>query len=157
MQSVPPFFVILKRFYEEEVKYIIIGGVAAVLYGVPRATFDLDIILDFSEQNVDKLIKVLNEFNLRPTVPISPIDFCSKEKRDDWTKNKNAKVINFIDPAGNYRLDVALIYDYNKTNRIVLEIENIRIYVVDKETLIKMKTEAGRDIDLRDIKNLIGI
>lgn len=29
---------------EHEVRYLVIGGIAAVLHGVPRATFDLDLL-----------------------------------------------------------------------------------------------------------------
>lgn len=29
-------------FHDHDVRYVIIGGIAAILYGVPRATFDLD-------------------------------------------------------------------------------------------------------------------
>ena len=29
-----------------QVKYLVIGGTAAILYGVPRATFDLDILIE---------------------------------------------------------------------------------------------------------------
>jgi len=31
-------------FQRNDVKYLVIGGIAAVLYGVPRATFDLDVL-----------------------------------------------------------------------------------------------------------------
>ena len=31
---------------EHDVKYVVIGGIAAVLYGVPRATFDMDILIE---------------------------------------------------------------------------------------------------------------
>ena len=30
--------------HEHRVKYVVIGGIAAVLHGVPRATFDLDLL-----------------------------------------------------------------------------------------------------------------
>ena len=35
---------IFGSFQNHDVKYLVIGGIAAVLYGVPRATFDLDIL-----------------------------------------------------------------------------------------------------------------
>lgn len=35
---------VFSSFQKHNVKYVIIGGVAAVLRGVPRATFDLDIL-----------------------------------------------------------------------------------------------------------------
>ena len=34
-----------------EVRYVVIGGIAAVLYGVPRATFDLDILIEATPEN----------------------------------------------------------------------------------------------------------
>jgi len=36
---------VFKSFQEHEVKYLVIGGIAAVLHGVPHATFDLDILI----------------------------------------------------------------------------------------------------------------
>lgn len=150
----PPFFSILRRFYELDVRYIVIGGVAAVLHGVLRATFDLDVVIDFSQENVAKLITVLKEFNLNPVVPIKVEDFTDFLKRQEWINKKNARVINFTDPDGIYRLDIALIYDYSAITPIKIIIDEIPVYVVDKETLIKMKRNAGRDVDIRDIQYL---
>ena len=36
---------------ENEVKYLVIGGIAAILYGVLRATFDLDILIEATPEN----------------------------------------------------------------------------------------------------------
>ena len=36
---------VFASFQKHQVKYVVIGGVAAVLHGVPRATFDLDILI----------------------------------------------------------------------------------------------------------------
>ena len=33
---------VFKSFQQNEVKYVVIGGIASVLYGVPRVTFDLE-------------------------------------------------------------------------------------------------------------------
>lgn len=37
---------VFESFERHEVRYLVIGGIAAVLHGVPRATFDLDILID---------------------------------------------------------------------------------------------------------------
>jgi hypothetical protein len=34
--------IVFASLQKHKVKYLVIGGIAAVLYGVPRATFDLD-------------------------------------------------------------------------------------------------------------------
>ncbi|MEO0136995.1 MAG: hypothetical protein ABIL40_09205 [candidate division WOR-3 bacterium] len=135
----PPFFVLLRRFYEQDVKYFIIDGFAAVLHGVLRATFDLDVVVDFSEENVKKLISVINEFNLKPTVPINPTEMADADKRKKWREEKNTKVLNFVDTEGIYRLDIVLLYNYADFKPMEIVIDEIPVYVVDKETLIGMK------------------
>jgi len=42
---------IFASFHKHEVSYIVTGGIAAVLHGVPRATFDLDILIAASSDN----------------------------------------------------------------------------------------------------------
>ena len=37
---------VFKSFQQHKVRYVVCGGIAAVLYGVPRATFDLDILIE---------------------------------------------------------------------------------------------------------------
>jgi hypothetical protein len=41
---------------EAEVEYLVIGGIAAVLHGVPRATFDLDILIRPTPENATRLL-----------------------------------------------------------------------------------------------------
>ena len=40
---------VFKSFQKYNVKYLVIGGIAAVLYGVHRATFDLVIVIDLED------------------------------------------------------------------------------------------------------------
>ena len=40
---------VFESFHNHKVKYLVIGGIAAVLHGVPRATFDLDILIEATE------------------------------------------------------------------------------------------------------------
>jgi hypothetical protein len=42
-----------------EVKYVVIEGIAAVLHGVPRATFDLDILIEATAENAQRLLEAL--------------------------------------------------------------------------------------------------
>jgi hypothetical protein len=49
LSYLPPFFSIIRRLSEEKVQFVVVGGVAAIIYGVPRVTFDLDVVIDFSK------------------------------------------------------------------------------------------------------------
>jgi hypothetical protein len=50
---------VFKFFQQHEVRYIVVGGVASVLHGVPRATFDLDILIDPTADNARRLLSAL--------------------------------------------------------------------------------------------------
>jgi hypothetical protein len=50
---------VFASFQKHEVKYIVIGGIASVLYGVPRATFDLDILIEATPENTQRLLDAL--------------------------------------------------------------------------------------------------
>ncbi len=44
------------------VKYLLIGGYAVGYYGYPRATVDMDIWIECSRQNAEKVVRALQEF-----------------------------------------------------------------------------------------------
>ncbi len=44
-----------KRLNEEGVKYILVGGFAMNYYGFPRATEDIDLLVDPSDENILKI------------------------------------------------------------------------------------------------------
>lgn len=46
---------------DHEVKYVVIGGIAAVLHGVPRTTFDLDVLIEATVENAGRLLLALLE------------------------------------------------------------------------------------------------
>ena len=50
---------VFKSFQRHEVRYVVLGGVASVLYGVPRTTFDLDILIEATTENAERLLAAL--------------------------------------------------------------------------------------------------
>jgi len=47
------------------VAYVVVGGWAAVTYGVDRATFDLDVVVEASDRNAKALATALRELDAR--------------------------------------------------------------------------------------------
>ena len=50
---------VFKSFQQHKVRYVVFGGIAAVLYGVPRATFDLDILIEATPEKPQRLLDAL--------------------------------------------------------------------------------------------------
>ena len=60
------------------VRYLIVGGYAAMVHTEPRYTKDLDLWIDPVESNAQKLFEALAEFGA-PTKDIHPSDFTEPE------------------------------------------------------------------------------
>lgn len=45
-----------------QVEYMIVGGYALGFHGAPRYTGDIDIWINISDQNADKMLRVIIEF-----------------------------------------------------------------------------------------------
>ena len=51
------------RLADQDVHVIVVGMAAAVIQGVPTATWDLDVVHERTPENVDRLLRVLGELN----------------------------------------------------------------------------------------------
>jgi tRNA nucleotidyltransferase/poly(A) polymerase len=67
---------VFSSFQKHDVRYLVIGGIAAILYGVPRATFDLDILIDATPENAQRLLETLLDAGLGTAALITADDLC---------------------------------------------------------------------------------
>lgn len=49
------YFLVLRKLEELKIPYVVIGAFAGQLYGIQRATHDVDILVDMNESQVDRL------------------------------------------------------------------------------------------------------
>lgn len=141
------------------VRYLVAGGIAVVLHGVVRLTADLDIIVDFDDQNLERFIGVLGKLGYKPKVPVKAIEFADPAKREEWISKKGMKVFSFYHPAKGLELiDVFVkeIIPFSEMypKRKVVTASGIDIPVVSILHLKKLKRIAGRVQDIADIKSL---
>jgi hypothetical protein len=135
---------VFSSFQRHEVKYLVIGGIASILHGVPRATFDLDILIEATPANAKRLLEALQEAGLG-TASLTNVD-----------KLLENEITIFNDRV---RIDVQTStpgLDFKKAweKRQTLEYQGQPFHVVSKDDLISSKEAAGRDIDLQDVKLL---
>ena len=153
------YFEILEGLYKSKVRYLIAGGLAVNLYGVPRVTQDIDIVIAMSKENVLKITSLLKELGYVPRLPVNPEDLANPDKVKDWIENKNLKAFSFYHKKDNYKvIDIVLVHplDFEKSfiNRTVKRAKDIDIYLASIDDVIKMKEFSGRTQDLSDIEML---
>jgi len=154
------YFEELGAFYRSNIKFLVVGGLAVNLYGVPRVTQDIDIILFMEKENVLAFCQVMKELGYMPRLPVNPEDMADSEKLREWTEERNMKAFSFYHKEKNYKVvDIVLIHplDFKQAEKRkkVFAVEDIEIPVVSIEDLIKMKKASGRKSDISDAKMLI--
>lgn len=135
---------------------MVAGGIAVNLYGIERATADIDIVLKLDEKNVSKFIRVAKKLGLKPKVPVRLEDFIDNDKRKAWIKDKGLTVFSLYDPKNPFFLldiFVEMPFDFNEVYKLreKIKFEDTTIPLVPMEQLIKMKEKSDRPQDRADI------
>lgn len=137
---------VLAALERHKVDYILIGGYAVALYGIPRATNDIDIFVKPEEENFRKLRSALKEVFNDPSV--DEIRLSSKEEY---------QVTRYGTPEG-YGIDILVqlgeLFNYSNLKFHEIEIEKIKVRVADLDSLIELKENTMRSIDKEDLHYL---
>jgi hypothetical protein len=138
------------------IKYMVAGGIAVNLYGIERATADVDIVLQLAKRNLLKFIEVAEKLGLKPKIPVKLGDFIDPEKRKSWSMDKGMLVFSLYDPKNPFFLidiftEVPFDFDAVYKQRKKIKFENIFIPVVPIRELIAMKEKSGRPQDRADV------
>jgi hypothetical protein len=137
----------LRALDEGGVEFAVVGGLAAVLNGAPVNTFDLDIVPARDEENVAKLLRVLDTidaiYRMQPERRLKP----------DASHLSSAGHHNLITNCG--PLDVlgtigrGLGYQDLLPHTIEMETGGgVRVRVLNLETIIALKEELAGEKDL---------
>ncbi len=141
------------------VEYLVFGGLAVVLYGVGRVTWDVDVIVHLTASNVDRLAKALTRIGFVPRVPADPRGLADPHIRRVWTQEKAMAVYSFIDthiPPRNVDVMIRPPHDFEDLyrRRHIVKVRRITIPVIPVDALVRLKRAAGRPQDLQDIADL---
>ena len=142
--TTPEFSELLSTFNEHEVKYLIVGGFAVMVYSEPRYTKDLDVWVEVSPENAGKVFAALRNFG-------APLEGITEE---DFTE---AGFYQMGRPPA--RIDIMMSLDGIEfeaawENRTAAEFRGVAVHFIGKNDLIKNKTLAGRHQDLADIEKI---
>ncbi len=135
---------VFKSFQRHDVKYVVIGGVAAILHGVPRATLDVDILIDATPDNSKRLLDALLDAGLGSASLTTAQDILANE------------ITVFRDRV---RVDVqtttpGIRFADAWQRRKTISYQGQEFYILSKDDLIASKRAAGRKVDLEDVRLL---
>ena len=151
----------LHALQDANARFLIAGGLAVLAHGHSRVTHDLDIVLALDAENSLQAINALTQLGFAPRIPVAALDFCDSKKRAEWIKDKNLMVFSMVnEKMGGFVVDIFATEpfdfeeEWGKAARISLPGFPKDLPFISKPTLLAMKRNAGRAIDLDDIKHL---
>ncbi len=126
--------------------YALIGGIAYSVIYEPRATFDIDFIIDVKD--IFNFIKVLKENKKFINVHKDPMKF--ENAIIERAIYENYTVIDFLIADDDFKKNIL-----NRKREI--KISDKKIYITTIEDLILLKLLSKREQDLLDVKNLLNL
>ena len=135
---------VFRSLSDHDVRYVVIGGVAAIVHGVPRTTFDVDLLIEPSEANVARLLAALEKAGIGTAALTTPHDVLTHE------------ITVFRDTI---RIDVqtrtpGVSFEDAWERRERREVGKTLYWILSRADLIATKRAAGRPKDLEDVRVL---
>lgn len=135
----------LKLLISRKTKYLLIGGYAVTYYGYPRTTGDIDIWIEQSKDNCEKVINIIKEFGF--DVPNLNLDLLL---------NKD-KILRMGMPP--FRIEIftripGVEFAHCYQNKVIGTIDDLELDIISLADLKINKKASGRHKDLDDLENL---
>jgi predicted nucleotidyltransferase len=141
----PDFREFIESLNSNGVRYLVIGGYAVAFHAHPRYTKVLDIWLEGSLENANRMVMALQSFGFG-SLGLGPSDFTEPDQIIQLGYPPN-RIDLLTTPRG-----VNFSTCYN--NRIEAEIDGLTINFIDLDNLKRNKAATGRHQDLADLENL---
>jgi len=150
---------IFREFNKLEIDYLVVGGLAVNLFGIPRLTYDIDLMIQLETENILKMVSKLTQWGYKPKIPVDPLELADPSKRHLWIYEKGMKAFNFFSesqPVGEIDIIInsPISYERLKERAVRIHLKEITIPVVSIHDLIELKLRAGRKQDLSDVEYL---
>ena len=130
----------------EDIEYVLVGGIAVIVYGNPRTTVDLDIVVKLDEGEIEEFASHLQKEGF----------FADPE----YMKHAFAERTHFTaeEKETLFRLDMKGIYENKEMvtlkNRKKVEYGSMKMYVATPEDTIANKLYYGSEQDIEDAESI---
>lgn len=150
---------VLRALADAGARYVIVGGVAVNLQGVPRFTADLDVAVALDVENLRAIADAMKGLGLVPRLPGSIEQLSDPDTVRGWIQERNLKAYTFQDSSNPLRqvdllLDIPMSIEELERDAEVVSAAGIVARVASIDALISMKTGTGRAQDASDVEAL---
>lgn len=149
---------LVDRFEKAEIQYFLVGSLAAMYYGRPRQTNDIDLVVQIQA-------KQLKTFTAHIDIEeyyCPPIEIL----QDEITRRGT---FNLIHQESSFKIDIVLLKDtefyqseFSRRKKVLLsEAMNLEVYIASPEDIIIKKLdfyrEGGSEKHLTDIRGIVAV
>jgi len=136
---------LLSDLAKHDVRYLVIGDYAVMLYSEPRWTKDLDIWIALDARNARAVFAALREFGA-PLAGLTESDFAAPGYSYQLGNPPLRLDVMMDIPGGDFEAAWA--------RRNTIDLDGTPVHFIGRDDLIAVKTASGRDQDLRDVDAL---
>lgn len=136
----------VRALHDAGIEFLVVGGLSAVLNGVPVNTFDVDVVHRRTPENVDRILPVLESleaiYRIQPERRLRPVRsaLLSTGHQTMITKYGPLDMLGEIGNGLGYE-------ELLPRSREMLIAEGVRILVLNLETLIEVKEQLNGEKD----------
>ena len=146
MVKLPPDFKeFLSLLHTHHVEYLLVGGYAVAAHGYPRFTGDIDLWIQTSTENSERVLQVCREFGF--DVPSLTAELFKDPNQMTRMGNPPLRIEILNSVSG-------LTFDAAWENRIVKQWDGVPVSLISLHDLRTNKQASGRLKDLADLENL---
>jgi hypothetical protein len=136
---------VFERLERDDVRYVVVSGVAVVLHGHIRPVADLDIVIDPAPEEAHRAMHALTLAGFVPSIPL-PLSMLTVLRMFDHSQREVDVFVRYHIPFGEL---------WAESERV--QIGDGVARVVSLEHLLKAKRSVGRPHDLSDIEGLLAL
>lgn len=145
MDLPPDFRDLLEELGRDEVEFLLVGGYAVAFHGRPRATKDIDILLEGSRDNLERAARALDRFGAPPQVTGAVASMKESEVVFMGQPPLRVDFLRSLDGVAPAELFA---------RAVETEADGVRFKIISLNDLIMNKRAAGRPQDLVDAEFL---
>ena len=138
---------LLQLLFDENVKFLVVGGYAVVAHGYARTTDDIDIWIEPTLENAEKTIRAVRRYDVT-TSELQPERVADPYSFFRIGTDQGLKIDIMSHPGSDLEFNEAW------PGRFITEFEGMEIPFIGLRDLFRIKKAVGRHRDLDDLENL---